>query len=379
MPCLQHLHKCEQGMAAFSHLVGPACPGLQHLKLQGGGIYAVIEPTLFSGLSACPSLTSLDLDHVQLSPAAAEQISLLPIHAPNITSLALDGMGMVAAPYLGALSPQLTSLVWHHLDLSPAAAAALTQCVHLVTVEGTGSYPSERAWLDALLQLPALKHVTLNDIDMGQLTPDHDAGAGLALPRVQCSWESLTIEEDDMMHVEDVPWLPLQGLQKLCLRGLIFVSRAPGADARAAVERAVSALLPLAQQGRLQWTGEGGHPDILVYGLQQWAGALAGLAPLARYLPPVDMVIYTQAVSGAQLAQLVRSLAGVQLSSLLINYTTPINGFWGALNQSSTAVQVLRLRAHSEGQWDVTDLSLFLATCPHPLWSPGIFLTLLRT
>jgi hypothetical protein len=146
---------------------------------------------------------------------------------------------------------------------------------------------------------------------------------------------------------------------------LRFSTEAADADRHSLVDRAVSALLPLAQRGGLRWSGEGGGAALHVYGLDQWAGALAGLAPLTSYMPPVRVEVTDDRVPGPLLVQLLSSLAGLQLARLSLYHHTPGEGFWGALRQAPAGVQVLQLYCCQ--QLDEADFAAWLATHPHPM------------
>jgi len=365
---IKDLHRGHMFTSLFAHLIGPACPSLQSLKLRCEPANSdfphrrgYLEPTVFSGLSACPRLTHLTVTNLELTLAAVHQVQLLAIHAPGLTSLTVKVSGAdPQAPLVSAAAPRLKTLVWCSIAYSPACATALARCQQLVSVELGGVQGSEL--LNTLAQLPALRHVKLAGF---MATGPVDA---LAQPR--CTWETLTVTTP--VYICDVPSLLLRGLGQLHLRGLRFGQLGADQDMgalRTTVDRAVAALLPLARRGALAWIARHGQPQLDVHGLAQWAPMFASVAQLAPYLGPTQLHAFSlppdEAVSGALLTGLCRDLATMQLSLLHLSSTSTDSSFWAALRNLPPGTQTLQLGSCQA--IDEADLVLWLVTHPHPL------------
>lgn len=241
------LHSQVLGMCtSWGNLVGASCPALRALRLQ----CVAVEPGLYSGLALCPHLSSLTFEDSSFTDDARAQLPLVVVAAPRLRSL-----------HVVSAEPQPHSHSWVAPTITPAMASQLTHLslpsspvpanlTRLVSVHIVHRLDGARG-LEQLMQLPALRHVTIGKVEFREQELDK-LGALSAVPAAT-SWATLTLTKGACADVLGV--LPLAHVQCLRLGHLEVGLESRGAGAK--VGRAVTVLLAMWGQGRLRWLGQG--------------------------------------------------------------------------------------------------------------------------
>lgn len=212
--------------SGFGTMLGLAFPALNELKLANLDISGT---GLFCGLLHCKQLCSLSMSQLKLDPSALSTLRQIKRWAPGLTSIDADHDLMGAFP-LEQYATQVQDL---DTNLVPSC---LSSCTNLVKAKLASTM--DRAVLQALCSLHHLQHVTVWKVE-GLHATGNAPGATLAPIK---PWHTLKVSYG--MQLQDLPLLPLTGLQHLDLTGAGFAARvASSADAVTQVMRAAGAAL----------------------------------------------------------------------------------------------------------------------------------------
>lgn len=205
-------------------MLGPSVHNLRVLELEDLSIHGDF---LLSLSAACSHLTSLSFGpRVELDTAALKTLHAFPTAAPRCCKLIMWSWAVV--PVLQVLAPQLTHLICpgSSSDMPKLLlSTAFHQTIMTGSASGSGSLSgaaeaaassisatalhANACWLDVLLRLPKLTHLTLHGVQ------DLNSSSSCA------AWPCLQVLQlADYVDIAALPLLPLQALPRLELVGL---------------------------------------------------------------------------------------------------------------------------------------------------------------
>lgn len=236
--------------------LGPAFRGLKRLRLQapahgmhGSRLSHYLGLPFFSGLAACSDVSHLELVgtdeyfNINKNHEILSCPDQLAEWLPKVAEL-VCWTGKVAPALVQGLGPSLTylDLTRNNYEYNEMVAAVLPACQQLKQVK---VFCIDQQMLDALVQLPALTHVTaflLGRVKQPCLT--------------SCSaWQELDVSGAATLGLDELACCPLKTTQRLVLKGLaVFVPPAIGSFSdRLQQQQAVTALTAAPD---LQWSGQ---------------------------------------------------------------------------------------------------------------------------